>query len=575
MNRLHNAREAPRFTLLIGAFAALACGSEAAAPESTIGVQNEALTQQALNATIGVTSQWNGGYCANVTVTNKGPSTIIGWAVTVLTQATPTTSWNAQTTSYRGRLFANSEAYNSVLRVGASAQFGYCASSDTPSSPAILGASGQAGNAESGYSAALHLDSDWGSGYCATVRVKNDNSNTLNGWTVVLDLNASSTTSMWDAQSLQTGSLLTATPKSYNAVLAGLGSTTFGFCTQRTGANYHPVIVSPRPSNENVLDVAVYLPQRIATCFIGSACTPGAAGCIGLRNDANTLVEGFTDESFQAVRTTSPLRAGAEKEVCVEMAIEGNERSEIMAELARTQDNVREWSQGDILLNLHVIDFARLDMDEGRWGEGVWIDPSNLSEFARPALNFLPDFNLVVPPIRDPMRQLHHDLGGCGGTFGAEIGIAGGGWSWVPKTKSSFWFDCAEQPVLTHEWLHQVHFAYHNLSGFTDLYGWSLPACGQGDPNHRRWFPDSHQCNEDPDYARCGLNDCGTNDIVNSHILGEHWDPALHFVANYCKDGVQDFDEIGVDTGPSCGQGGAIVAMTAREPAQSTPVPRQ
>jgi hypothetical protein len=573
MNKWIATKKARFCSLVMGSFAALSCGSGLPEQDAEIDVLNDALTTQPLGATVKVTSQWVGGYCANVTVKNTGPNAINGWAATVLPQATLTTSWNAQTTTSRGLLFAKSESYNALLAVGASAQFGYCASSPTPSTPTISSATGQAGNAETGYSAAVRLDSDWGSGYCATVRVNSETSNTLYGWTVVLDLNASSVTSIWDAQSSQAGSKLTATPKSYNTVLAGLSTTSFGFCAQRTGANYHPVLISPRPSTQNILDVAVYLPQRIATCFIGNACTPGTAGCIGLRDDANTLVQGFTDESFVAVRTTSPERAGAEKEVCVEMAIVGEERNDIMTELALTQNDVRQWSLGDIVLNLHVIDFDRLDMDESRWGEGVWIGPWNLTEFARPVLDFVPDFNIVVPPIRDPNLQLHHDLGGCGGTFGADIGIAGAGWSWVPKTKSSFWFDCAEQPVLTHEWLHQVHFAYHNLSGFTDLYGWSMPACGQGDPNRRRWFPDSHQCNEDPDYAQCGLNDCGNNDMVNSHILSEHWDPALHFVANYCEDGIQDFDETGVDTGPTCGATRAVASLAAREPAHATPVP--
>jgi hypothetical protein len=122
----------------------------------------------------------------------------------------------------------------------------------------------------------------------------------------------------------------------------------------------------------------------------------------------------------------------------------------------------------------------------------------------------------------------------------------------VPKSGASFWFECAEQPVFTHEWLHQVHWAYQTLSGFEDAYGWDLPACQQATEDPKRWFPDSHQCNVDPDYSYCGSDQCGDNDQVDEHILSVHWDPAVKFVASYCKDGRQDYDETAPDVGPSC-----------------------
>jgi hypothetical protein len=544
------------------------------APVSSV---NETLVStQPLAATLTVTSRWSTGYCAAVSVRNTGPATVNGWNVDIRADGTLTTSWNVTTSVSSGLVHATAVAHNAVLEVGAEAQFGFCASASPRARPAVTGASGQVGDPGTGYSAVLTLDSDWGTGYCATVSVQNDTPSTLWTWTVVLELNASRLTSSWGVRTRSSGSRLTATPLSYNSVLAPGAAVTFGFCGQATGPNYRPVLISPSGEGATKLTVAVYLPHRIATCFIGDPCTPGSDGCIGLRDDDNVLVEGFVDATFQAVRTSSPQRRGANKEVCVEMVMSGEERAEIMSELALFQSNVRQWSHSDIQLDLRVLDFDRLDMDESRWGGGVWIGPWNLTEFALPRLDFAPDFNLVIPPIRDPSLRLHHDLGGCGGTFGADLGIAGAGWSWVPKTKSSFWFDCAEQPTVTHEWLHQVHYGYQNLSGFSDLYGWSLPACTMGDPNPLRWFPDSHQCDQDPDYDRCGSGDCGGNDAVNSHILSAHWDPALDFVSNHCKDGVQDYDETAVDSGPSClPQRSQPVrfAPPPREPARSTPTP--
>lgn len=542
-----------------------------------VGVLEEALvTRVEVQATLTRTNRWATGYCTRVRVSNPTASSVTGWAATIaLDGATLTHAWNATTSVSGDQVVAMARPYNALLAPGAAAEFGYCAEGSAPTLPRVLGASAQPlSDFGAGYRASLRLDSEWSSGYCATVEVQNESTERLWTWGVVLDLHASRVSHVWNAAAVSSGSQLTARPKAYNAVLDPGAKARFGFCARKTGAEFLPTILSPSPDTAKHLTVAVYLPQRIATCFIGDPCAAGAAGCVGLRNDDNELVHAFTDASMQAVRTTSPQRGLAAKEVCVEMVLSPAEHDEIVTELVKYVDDVREWSHGDLDLDLRLVEFERLDLDESRWGIGVWIAPWNLREFALPRLDFLPDFNLVVPPIRDPQQQLHHDLGGCGGTYGADFGLSGAGWSWVPKTRSSFWFECGEQPVFTHEWLHQVHFAYQRLSGFDDLYDWSLPLCRQGDPDATKWFPDSHQCNEDPDYDRCGLNDCGNNDLVNSHILSTHWDPKVHFVANHCRDGIQDFDEVAVDEGPSCGASAAsAVAVRAGLPPAGTPTP--
>jgi hypothetical protein len=320
--------------------------------------------------------------------------------------------------------------------------------------------------------------------------------------------------------------------------------------------------------------VAVYLIDHLSTCFVGNPCTGDR--CVGLRDDANNLVEAFADDAvFRAVQTTDPARDAAAKVVCVEMELSPTEVDEVRAELETFRANVEAWTGGALELELHVLPIGPVDLAESRWGGGVWIGPWDLRAVATPLLDFVPDFNLVVPPIRDPDQQLHHDLGGCGGTFGAEpgLGIGGAGWSWVPKTRSSFWFECAEESVFTHEWLHQVHWALMNLSGWSDLYGDSFPACGMGDPDPRKWFPDTHQCLVDPDFVNCGTADCGGNDLVNQHILSAHWDPARRFIANHCLDGVQNFGEAGVDTGGDCLGGPTATAASTSTLAGSPPTP--
>lgn len=323
------------------------------------------------------------------------------------------------------------------------------------------------------------------------------------------------------------------------------------------------------------LTVAAYVIESYETCFIGDPCT--GDDCIGLRDDANDLVVPFTDASMRAVATTDPEVDTAAQSVCVNMTLDANEIAEIESELALVAENVSSWSHGAIELDVRILRIAQVDLPQSRWGAGVWIGPWNFAQTAFDVLDFVPDFNLIIPSVRDDSLQLHHDLGGCGGAFGADIGVAGAGWSWIPKTRKAFWFDCAEQPVLTHEWLHQVHFAYQNLSGFDDLYDGSYPACGLGDPDPLEWFPDSHECGVDPDYVGCG-GSCGTNDEVNAHILGEHWDPEVEFVANHCTNGIQDFGETAIDFGGPCLGGFSsmgVDSVSTHPTPTSTPLPVQ
>jgi hypothetical protein len=545
-----------RACVSIWSVALLATACTSATPEHGDSIEQE--VAQPLSANVTVTSRWSNGYCASVRVRNTTSGTISGWSASLrLNAADVTTVWNADRTltgpPNQRQLVATAQAHNAVLAPSAAADFGFCTTGVTGTGvPVVSGAFGfPIEDVPLGITAKLKMTSNWATGYCAEVLVTNTNAFKTFSWAVALDLADSSFSSAWSASASTTGKILTLRPVAHTAVLGAGASATVGFCATKTGNVYRPAIVSPAKDNVNRLDVAVYVLNRIATCFIGDPCPEGGEGCVGLRNDdaqGNQLVEAFTDATFQAVRTTDPRVATAAKHVCTELVMSPEERAEFLAQARLFQETVRTISRGDIELNLRFVEFDRLDMDESRWGGGVWVGPWNLAEFAVPRLDFEPDFNMVLVPIRDPVQQLHHDLGGCGGTYGADIGIGGAGWSWVPKTGSSFWFECGNEGVLTHEWLHQVHFAYHNLSAFQDLYGWSLPACGFHDPDPLKWFPDTHQCGADPDFMGCG-GDCAG---INEHIMGVHWDPDLAFVANHCDDGVQDFGETEIDSGGPC-----------------------
>ncbi len=61
---------------------------------------------------------------------------------------------------------------------------------------------------------------DWGSGYTGNVTVTNNGSAATTTWSVVLDTRASKVSQAWNANTQTSGTLVTFTPFSYNAVIA-------------------------------------------------------------------------------------------------------------------------------------------------------------------------------------------------------------------------------------------------------------------------------------------------------------------------------------------------------------------
>ncbi|HWT91366.1 MAG TPA: lytic polysaccharide monooxygenase [Solirubrobacteraceae bacterium] len=74
-----------------------------------------------------IDNRWNGGYCATVTVRNRGKVTR-AWKGTLRIKRKPDSIWNAKSHFTRGRLHVQGEAYNATLKPGAKTTFGFCTS---------------------------------------------------------------------------------------------------------------------------------------------------------------------------------------------------------------------------------------------------------------------------------------------------------------------------------------------------------------------------------------------------------------------------------------------------------------
>ena len=86
----------------------------------------------------------------------------------------------------------------------------------------------------------VNVISSWEDGYCAQIQVANESSAPVSPWTVLVNTNATSLTTVWSATGTLESGVLTVNSADYNAVLAAGASTEFGFCV--AGASGDPEV---------------------------------------------------------------------------------------------------------------------------------------------------------------------------------------------------------------------------------------------------------------------------------------------------------------------------------------------
>ena len=136
-------------SLALGAAALSPFASGCVAPDQAdeeVALGGSALTS-AMSGSVVVSSDWTGGYCANVTVTNSGSSAVTAWtAVIQLNQSTMSSIWSATGTQSGTLLTTVGVDFNSALAAGASTTFGFCANatgtSYHPTTVTVTGTSG-------------------------------------------------------------------------------------------------------------------------------------------------------------------------------------------------------------------------------------------------------------------------------------------------------------------------------------------------------------------------------------------------------------------------------------------------
>jgi cellulase/cellobiase CelA1 len=95
-----------------------------------------------------------------------------------------------------------------------------------------------------GISVSLTYKSDWRSGYCSRVSVTNTGDDSLQDWQIVINLGQGRLTQVNNANSNLVGARMTVTSPSKNSRINAGDSTSFDFCANAGGPDYHPTLES-------------------------------------------------------------------------------------------------------------------------------------------------------------------------------------------------------------------------------------------------------------------------------------------------------------------------------------------
>jgi cellulase/cellobiase CelA1 len=93
-----------------------------------------------------VTSNWNGGYCVNVAVTNSGTAASTSWSAVInMQQSTMYSSWNGNFSGASGSITSTPLSWNAVIQPGETiTSIGFCANRNpgTNNLPTVVTATG-------------------------------------------------------------------------------------------------------------------------------------------------------------------------------------------------------------------------------------------------------------------------------------------------------------------------------------------------------------------------------------------------------------------------------------------------
>ena len=209
-----------------------------------IGVQVSAATQEKvydsldMKITFKVTSEWTGGYNAEISINNPTGDTYKDWALEMVTGDKIANIWNAGLTEKEaGKYLVTNLGYNQDVKAGKTVSFGYTASTGFTGFPEIKALKKQYITVDSSkYSVDYKVVSDWGTGANAEISLSNKSGEKISEWKLTFDFGAE-IANIWNAKIIShEGTKYVITGEDYNQNLDAGATVKAGF-TLATGSN--------------------------------------------------------------------------------------------------------------------------------------------------------------------------------------------------------------------------------------------------------------------------------------------------------------------------------------------------
>jgi len=126
------------------------CG-QSNSQESVVTGQARPLVSGSGSVSLTMQSEWDGGYCANVTLANQGSAPITSWTLVVqIPNASLSSLWSGQYTLSADQLTITPAAFNAIIPGGTSTSLGFCATTTSADHAPVIVSLDVVGGGEGG-----------------------------------------------------------------------------------------------------------------------------------------------------------------------------------------------------------------------------------------------------------------------------------------------------------------------------------------------------------------------------------------------------------------------------------------
>lgn len=320
----------------------------------------------------------------------------------------------------------------------------------------------------------------------------------------------------------------------------------------------------------------IFILNPVRTCLAGNDFASGSV-CRGEKcGDCDCSWEDFDPPApmtgIAPAHIDDPQYAEYAFRTCVNITLTDREVEKIKRDMQLIAQKVYEWSGSRLQLDMN---FTELPVEyTGFVAPDFVAGPFEVDdELLNPYVSTDTDFVYAVSGVYDREKGVRLAYA-CGGSYG-EMTIHGAGYSYIQYNDICNSITIGNEMVyepLIHEWYHNLDWALYSINHVTDIYetnspdwaNWqhaSWPACGiHADP--LKWFPSIDFCEWDPDWIDCNnsqsagrcihAGEVGDEISWYEHVIRAHYPGNIQFIGNFCRDGRQDFNETGVDSGGQC-----------------------